>query len=57
MPEVYSEENWDNEDSPTYNPLTYVAQVPVLRNPQGFSPAERKQFRRQERLRFLDNQE
>lgn len=48
-----SEENWDDTDVPSYNPQEYIAKAPVLRNIQGAPPSERKQFRKQERLRLL----
>lgn len=57
MSEIHSEDNWDDEDLPTYNPHAYVTQAPVIRNLQGAQPAERKQFRQRERLRFLDNKD
>lgn len=53
MPVYESEENWDNDDEPTYNPHEYVANASVIRNIQGAAPAERKKFRQQERLRLL----
>ncbi|KAI8116384.1 hypothetical protein FF38_14073 [Lucilia cuprina] len=53
MPVYESEENWDNEDAPTYNPQEYLAKATVLRNLQGATPSERKKFRQQERLRYL----
>ena len=55
MPFYQSEENWDDDaDAPTYNPLAYVANAPVIRNLQGASRGERKKFREQERLRILE---
>lgn len=53
MPAYQSEENWDNADAATYNPQEYLAKAPLLRNFQGVAPAKRKQFRKEERLRWL----
>ncbi|XP_061391645.1 gametocyte-specific factor 1 homolog [Musca vetustissima] len=53
MPKYESEENWDDENVPSYNPQAYAANADVLRSIQGAPPSQRKAFRKQERLRLL----
>lgn len=53
MPVYQSEDNWDDEDVPTYDPHSYTSKADVLRSIQGAPPAQRKAFRKQERLRLL----
>uniref|UniRef100_A0A1I8P0Y6 CHHC U11-48K-type domain-containing protein n=1 Tax=Stomoxys calcitrans TaxID=35570 RepID=A0A1I8P0Y6_STOCA len=53
MPVYESEETWDDDETPSYNPQHYAANSNVLRSIQGASPAQRKAFRKQERLRLL----
>lgn len=53
MPQCQSEENWDDENVPSYNPQAYAANADVLRSIQGAPPSQRKAFRKQERLRLL----
>lgn len=53
MPTYQCDDNWDDEDVPSYNPHTYASKADVLRSIKGAPPAERKAFRKQERLRLL----
>ncbi|KAH8256060.1 hypothetical protein KR026_006027 [Drosophila bipectinata] len=53
---VESAEDWDAEPpAPTYNPEDHCRESFVIRNPQGASPSARRQFREQERRRFIEN--
>ncbi|KAH8338260.1 hypothetical protein KR074_011963, partial [Drosophila pseudoananassae] len=53
---VKSEEDWDiSEPVTTYNPEQHCKESFVIRNPQGAPPAARRQFREQERRRFIKN--
>ncbi|XP_016987589.1 gametocyte-specific factor 1 homolog [Drosophila rhopaloa] len=53
---VEAEEDWDAEPpAPTYNPQDYCENAAVIRNPQGKSAAARRQFREDERKRFMEN--
>ncbi|XP_073835401.1 gametocyte-specific factor 1 homolog [Musca autumnalis] len=53
MPQYQSEDNWDDENVPSYNPQAYAANADVLRTIKGAPPSQRKAFRKQERLRLL----
>lgn len=49
---VESEECWDDEDVPTYDPQKYVENAPVLRTLNLEPPAARAAFRESERRRL-----
>lgn len=48
------DEMWDDLESPTYDPQKGIAEKDVLRNNIGMTPAERREFREQERRRLND---
>lgn len=53
---VTDEEDWDQEDSSTYDPRPYCNSTPILRNLIGAPRNQRIAFRHQERLRLSRNQ-
>jgi len=53
---VESEENWDDEDAPDYNPEVYVATANVVREAKGLFPSQRKAFIKEERKRLLNEE-
>lgn len=46
------EETWDDYDCPTYDPKSVAADKPILRITNGMTPAQRREFREQERRRL-----
>ncbi|KAH8255804.1 hypothetical protein KR038_011096 [Drosophila bunnanda] len=53
---VESTEDWDAEPpSGTYDPQAHGDKQFVIRNPQGNTPAARREFRARERRRFIEN--
>ncbi|KAH8287833.1 hypothetical protein KR018_001817 [Drosophila ironensis] len=54
--QIESTEDWDADPpSETYNPRAHCNKVFVVRNPQGYPPSVRRQFRERERRRFIEN--
>lgn len=51
-PFMKPEESWDDLDCPTYDPKKLAADKPILRITNGMTPAERRDFREQERKRL-----
>ncbi|XP_064545800.1 gametocyte-specific factor 1 homolog [Drosophila montana] len=50
---IATEENWDDDDVPDYNPQLYVSTANVVREPNGMFPSQRKAFIKEERKRLL----
>ncbi|KAH8373495.1 hypothetical protein KR009_011494 [Drosophila setifemur] len=53
---IESEENWDNDDNPDYDPQAYCSTANIVREPNGLFPSQRKAFIKEENRRhFGDN--
>ncbi|EDW18899.1 gametocyte-specific factor 1 homolog [Drosophila mojavensis] len=50
---IETEENWDDEYVPDYDPQQYVVNANIVREPNGMFPSQRKAFIKQERKRLL----
>ncbi|XP_034110788.1 gametocyte-specific factor 1 homolog [Drosophila albomicans] len=53
---IETEENWDDDDVPDYDPEAYASNANVLRSAKGIFPAQRKAFVKEERKRLLEEQ-
>ncbi|XP_017041526.1 gametocyte-specific factor 1 homolog [Drosophila ficusphila] len=57
-PKIESEENWDDDNVPDYNPQAYCATANIVREPNGLFPSQRKAFIKEEnRRKFGDDYE
>lgn len=48
------EENWDDMDVPAYNPLKYCLENKVIRQACHLTPAEKRAFYEEERIRHME---
>ncbi|XP_049544688.1 gametocyte-specific factor 1 homolog [Anopheles darlingi] len=48
------EENWDDMDVPAYNPLKYCLENKVIRQANHLTPAEKRAFYEEERIRHME---
>ncbi|XP_067634929.1 gametocyte-specific factor 1 homolog [Eurosta solidaginis] len=57
---IECEENWDDTDAGSYNPDVYASNMPIIRQPLGVQPSQRRIFRVEEERRlqkFEDEEE
>ncbi|KAH8374049.1 hypothetical protein KR200_005615 [Drosophila serrata] len=50
---IECEENWDDDDTPDYDPQAYCASANIVREPPGMFPSQRKAFIKEEKQRKL----
>ncbi|XP_030387156.1 gametocyte-specific factor 1 homolog [Scaptodrosophila lebanonensis] len=51
---ISADEDWDEDNTPAYNPQVYAASANIVREPKGIFPAQRKDFIKEERKRLGD---